>query len=43
MTPSFMAQLAKDPNNAVLFGNSMADPSGFVGLDDVVNTVTKVR
>lgn len=41
--PSFMAELAKDPNNALLFGNSMADPSGFVGLDDVVDTVTKIR
>ena len=41
--PSFMAELAKDPNNALLFGNSMADPSGFIGLDDVVDTVTKIR
>lgn len=41
--PSFMAELAKDPNNTMLFGNSMSDPSGFVGLDDVVNTVTKIR
>lgn len=41
--PSFMAELAKDPNNALLFGNSIAEPSGFIGLDDVVNTVTKIR
>lgn len=41
--PSFMAELAKDPNNTLLFGNSMTDPSGFIGLDDVVNTVTKIR
>lgn len=39
--PSFMAELAKDPNNALLFGNSMADPSGFVGLDDIVSEITK--
>lgn len=41
--PAFMAELAKDPNNAMLLGNSMTDPSGFVSLDDVVNTVTKTR
>ena len=41
--PNLLAELAKDPNNAMLFGNSMSDPSGFIGLDDVVNTVTKIR
>lgn len=41
--PNFLAELAKDPNNAMLFGNSMSDPSGFIGLDDIVNTVTKIR
>ncbi len=39
--PTFMAELANDPNNAVLFGNSMSDPSGFMGLDDVVQEITK--
>ena len=41
--PQLMAELAKDPNNAMLFGNSISDPSGFMGLDDVVSAVTKVR
>ncbi len=41
--PNLLAELSKDPNNAMLFGNSMSDPSGFIGLDDVVNTVTKIR
>ena len=41
--PNFMAELAKDPNNAMLFGNSISDASGFVGLDDVVNQATKIR
>ncbi len=41
--PNLLAELAKDPNNTMLFGNSMSDPSGFIGLDDVVNTVTKMR
>ena len=41
--PNLLAELAKDPNNAMLFGNSISDPSGFIGLDDVVNTVTKIR
>lgn len=41
--PKLMAQLAQDPNNAMLFGNSISDPSGFIGLDDVVSTMTKVR
>lgn len=41
--PDFMAELAKDPNNALLFGNSVSDPSGFIGLDDVINEVTKIR
>ena len=36
--PAFMAELAKDPNNAVLLGNSISDPSGFVGLDEVVKS-----
>lgn len=36
--PTFMAELAKDPNNAVLLGNSISDPSGFVGLDEVVKS-----
>ena len=39
--PEFMAELAKDPNNALLFGNSISDPSGFIGLDDVIREVTK--
>ena len=34
--PTFMAELAKDPNNSLLLGNSISDPSGFVGLDEVV-------
>ena len=38
--PEFMAELAKDPNNALLFGNSISDPSGFVPLDDVIKEVT---
>lgn len=41
--PQLMAQLAQDPNNAMLFGNSISDPSGFMGLDDVASIVTKVR
>ena len=41
--PNLIAELAKDPDNAMLFGNSISDPSGFVGLDDVVNQVTKIR
>ena len=41
--PNLLAELAKDPNNAMLFGNSINDPSGFIGLDDVVKTVTKIR
>ena len=41
--PNLLAELAKDPNNAMLFGNSINDPSGFIGLDDVVNNVTKIR
>ena len=41
--PNLLAELAKDPNNTMLFGNSISDPSGFIGLDDVVNTVTKIR
>ena len=36
--PAFMAELTKDPNNAVLLGNSISDPSGFVGLDEVVKS-----
>ena len=39
--PTFMAELAKDPNNALLFGDSMASPSGFVGLDDIISEITK--
>ena len=38
--PEFMAELAKDPNNALLFGNGISDPSGFVPLDDVIKEVT---
>lgn len=38
--PEFMAELAKDPNNALLFGNSISDPSGFVSLDDIIKEVT---
>ncbi len=41
--PAFMAELAKDPNNAILMGQNMANPSGFVGLDDVIREITKVR
>ena len=41
--PKLMAQLAQDPNNTMLFGNSISNPSGFMGLDDVVSTMTKVR
>ncbi len=39
--PEFMAELAKDPNNALLFGNSISDPSGFVSLDDIIKEITK--
>lgn len=39
--PTFMAELAKDPNNALLLGNSVTDSSGFVGLEDVVKGVTR--
>lgn len=40
--PSFMAELAQNPDNAILLGDSIDDPSGFVNLDDVVSNV-KVR
>lgn len=39
--PNFMAELAKDPNNAVLFGNSVSDASGFAKLGEVVSEITK--
>ena len=39
--PAFMAELAKDPNNALLLGDSMTDASGFVGLDEVVKGITR--
>ena len=41
--PNLLAELAKDPNNAMLFGDSISDASGFVSLDDIVNQVTKTR
>ncbi len=41
--PNLLAELAQDPNNALLFGDSMANSSGFVPLDDIVSEVTKVR
>lgn len=41
--PNLLAELAKDPNNTMLFGNSVSDASGFAPLDDIVNQVTKTR
>lgn len=45
--PELMQQLAQDPNNAVLFGNSMSDADGFMKLSDVVtkaaDVISKVR
>ena len=41
--PNLMAQLAQDPNNAVLFGNSISDASGFMPLDEAIETITKIR
>lgn len=35
----FMAELAQNPDNAILLGNSIDDPSGFVKLDDVVSNI----
>ena len=37
--PNFMAELAKNSDNAVLLGNSFNDPSGFVNLNDVVSNI----
>lgn len=37
--PNFMAELAKDPNNAVLLGESIQEPSGFVNLNDVISSI----
>ena len=37
--PNFMAELAKDPNNAVLLGDSIQEPSGFVNLNDVISSI----
>ena len=39
--PDVLSQLAQDPNNALLFGNSVNDPSGFVHLSDVIGNVVK--
>ena len=41
--PNLMAELAKNPDNAMLFGNSVSDPSGFIPLDEVASTIHKVR
>ncbi len=38
----FMAELAQNPDNAILLGNSIDDSSGFVKLDDVVTKVKKM-
>ncbi len=39
---NFMAELAKNPDNAILLGDSIDDPSGFVNLREVVSNA-KVR
>ena len=41
--PNLMAELAKNPDNAMLFGNSVSDPSGFIPLDEVASTIHKVK
>ena len=37
----FLKELAKDSNNAILLGNSIQDPSGYVSLADVFGEVVK--
>ena len=39
--PEFLNTLANDPNNAILFGNSMQDPSGFMSLSDALSEIAK--
>ncbi len=39
--PEFLKTLANDPNNAILFGNSMQDPSGFMNLSEALSEVAK--
>ncbi len=37
----FMQTLANDPNNAILFGNSLQEPSGYMSLADAFSQVAK--
>ncbi len=37
----FLKTLAGDPNNAMLFGNNMSEPSGFVSLADIAGEIIK--